>query len=130
VKAVEFDTHEVTAWADAINKASAPALKDITAVVGRGALNIKKDAARRSSGLRHAPAYPRSITYDVHSSLRGPSADIGPDKNRRQGALGNLIEYGSINTAPHPHLRPAADAEEPRFAKAIEAVVEKALGIE
>jgi hypothetical protein len=129
VKAVEFDTHEVTALVDAISKASAPALKDITAVVAKGALNIKKDAARRSSGLRHAPAYPRSITYDMHFSLRGPSAEIGPDKNRPQGALGNLIEYGSINNAPHPHMRPAADAEEPRFAKAIEAVAVKPLGL-
>jgi hypothetical protein len=90
-------------------------------VIQRGAQNIKADAQRRVAGLPHAPAYPRSITYDTHESLSGPWAEIGPDKNKRQGSLGNLIEFGSVhNPGGRPHMRPAGEAEEPRLAKALE----------
>jgi len=47
-------------------------------------------------------------------------AEIGPDKLRRQGPLGNLLEYGSVHNAPHPHMIPAAEAEQPRFEQAME----------
>jgi hypothetical protein len=89
-------------------------------VVSKGALNIKRDAKARWSGLRHAPALPGAVTYDVESSGSGASAEIGPDKGRPQGALGNLLEYGSVNNAPIPALSPALDAEEPRFTAAME----------
>lgn len=125
---VKFDLHEVTGMVDAITKASAPAIAEVTAVVAKGALNIKNDAARRITGLAHARAYPRSITYGTYFSLKGAAADIGPDKNRAQGALGNVLEYGSVNNPPHPHLRPAADAEQPKFEAALDALMLKKLG--
>lgn len=88
-------------------------------VVGKGALNIKNDAKRRVRGLRHAPAYPYAIGYDVGQGLKGPFADIGPDKDKRQGALGNILEYGTVNNPPRPHLGPALDDEAPRFEAAL-----------
>lgn len=125
-----FELHEVSALIDSISRASRVPARDAAAVVDRGALNIKRDAAQRIKGLAHARAYPRAITYDSWAGLKGPVAEIGPDKTRPQGALGNLLEYGSVNNPPHPHMRPAADAEEPRFAKAIEELAVKALGLE
>lgn len=89
------------------------------AVVQKGALNVKTDAQRFSSGLAHAPLYPASITYDTALKRGGWEAEIGPDKNRPQGALGNLLEYGSANNPPLTHLGPALDREGPRFEKAI-----------
>jgi hypothetical protein len=99
---VRVDGQQVTALLDAITKASGPAVKDVRQVVSKGALNIKTDAARRIGGLAHARRYPRSINYDLHDSVRGPSASIGPDKDRPPGALGNLLEYGSVNNPPLP----------------------------
>lgn len=96
-------------------------------VVARGALQIKNGARQRVGSPAHAPAYPASITYDMTTDRSGPSAEIGPDKGRRQGALGNLLEYGSINNAPQPHIRPAADEELPRFEKAMEDLAVKLL---
>lgn len=88
-------------------------------VVSRGALNIKRDARARISGHpRHLPHYPSSITYDIDRAGSSVTASIGPDKDLTQGPLGNLIEYGSVNNAPIPHLAPAHDAEEPRFVAA------------
>lgn len=121
-----FDTHQLTALVKSFDDATGgPAMKDVEAVVFKGAMNIKKDAARRASGMAHAPAYPRSIDFDMHFSLRGPTAEIGPNKSKRQGALGNLLEYGSVHNAPRPHMAPAGEAEEPRFAKAIEDLAAK-----
>lgn len=125
---VKFDFSETRVMLDALTKATRVTPVAAMAVVAKGALNIKADAARRVSGLKHAPQYPRSITYDTYVSLTGPSAVIGPDKARPQGALGNILEYGTTKNAPIPHLAPAADAEAPRFEAALEALAVKALG--
>lgn len=88
-------------------------------IVQASASRVKADAQVFSSGLAHAPAYPRSITFETHERGIGEvDADIGPDKNRPQGALGNLLEYGSVNNPPHAHLGPALDREGPRFVTA------------
>jgi hypothetical protein len=103
-----------------LERAAAIAPADARKVIKKGAQNIKTDAQRRVSGLKHAPAYPRAISYDTHETPAGGWAEIGPDKDKRQGALGNLIEYGSVHNAPRPHLGPAAEAEEPRTARYLE----------
>lgn len=94
--------------------------RQVEAVVKKAAVNIKKDwreNAKASVGNK-AGAYPFSITFD------GPTrnghtveAEIGPDKDKKQGALGNLIEYGAPaqNTAPHNDGKRAADKELPNF---------------
>jgi hypothetical protein len=95
----------------------------VRAVVERGAHNIKTEAADRLQPSRHFPHYARSITYDISDAAGGVRADIGPDKDRPQGALGNLLEYGSATYGPiKPHLGPAIHLEEPRFVKAMESV--------
>jgi hypothetical protein len=98
-----------------LGRAGSRVVKAVTAVVTVGANNVKRDARKFASGLAHAPHYPRSITYDLDFSGGAIGADIGPDKNLPQGALGNLLEYGSINNAPATHLGPALDRETPGF---------------
>lgn len=90
------------------------------AVVERGALNVKNDAVRFATGISHAPHYPRSIGYDVSGLGFGDiTAEIGPDKTKPQGALGNILEYGTVNNSPRTHLGPALDREGPRFVEAL-----------
>jgi hypothetical protein len=123
-----FDTREVTGLVKAFEDATGgPATKDVAAVVAKGALNIKKDAARRISGHPRFRRLPAAINYDLYVSLRGPAAEIGPDHNRPQGNLGHIAEYGGLRSAPMPFMAPAGDAEEPRFAKALEDLTTKAL---
>lgn len=126
---IAFDTHEITVLADAITKASRVAVTDTEKVVFVGALNIKRDAARRISGHRRWRRLPYSIDFDMYRSLKGPSAEIGPNHSRGQGALGNVPEYGTPTSPPIPFMRPAGEAEEPRFAKAMEDLAVKALGL-
>lgn len=77
-----------------------------------------KDAARsRAAEIGpHAKAYPASISYDiVYANAFVVQAEIGPDKDKAQGALGNLLEFGSTNNAPIPHLGPALAENEADF---------------
>jgi hypothetical protein len=91
----------------------------IRAAVEKAALNIKDDAKEivtAATPKGYARAYPYSITYDVVDTVGGASAEIGPDKDKRQGALGNFIEYGAPgHNAPIPHLGPALERETPKL---------------
>ncbi len=108
-------------------KEAVPAAKKI---VGKGSLNIKKEAQRIIRGASHRgylPHYPRAVTYEVKGAGTLVSGEIGPETSRLQGGLGPLIENGSVNNAPIPHLGPALDLEENRFYGYMEDLGEKLL---
>jgi len=97
-----------------------PAAKKIA---GKGALEVKKEAQRiiRARSKRgYLPHYPRAITYDVSAGGGVVEAEIGPLSGRLQGGLGRLLEYGSANNAPIPHLDPALSREESTFYRYME----------
>lgn len=98
-----------------------------SAVLAKGALNVKNDWRASASGLRHAPLYPLSISYDITPTPTRITAEIGPDKTKPQGSLGNLIEFGSSKNPPHLDGARALAAEEPRFYAALEDVVASAV---
>jgi hypothetical protein len=98
------------------------------AVVQKGALNVKNDWRERWSGLAHAPALPNSITYDTTVKGLTFEAEIGPEHDRRQAPLANLLEYGSVNNAPIPGGAPALEEERPKFERALEDLGYRSLG--
>ena len=102
-----------------LTAAPGKAQRKVDAVVKKGAVNVKNDWRQRASGLRHAPLYPNSITFSAGWKAGAYEAEIGPDKELPQGPLGNLIELGSANNAPHGNDIAARDAEAPRFEKAM-----------
>ena len=106
-------------WIADLDRAQSKSLPAVDAVVAKGALNVKKGAAKRIEGHPHAPAYPAAISYDTFHTPGTSRAEIGPDKGKRQGALGNILEFGTVNNPPIPHLVPALDEEGPRFENAI-----------
>jgi hypothetical protein len=125
---MDFDTRELAQYAATLDRAAGVIPAEAGKVVTKGAVNIKTGARRRAAGLAHAPAYPHAITFDTVTVT--PAAvwtEIGPDKGKRQGALGNILEHGTIKNAPIPHMRPAADEEQPRFERAMEDLAERAL---
>lgn len=78
-------------------------------VTARRMKDDMRSRAERIAG-RHAAAYPASITYDITPPADTVRAEIGPDKERRQGALGNLLEGGGPHSNPHPHVTPGFEA--------------------
>lgn len=107
--------------------AKAKTLPEVAAVVVKGGVNIKKDWASAWKGLKHVRVLPYAIGFDVTTAVGSISAEIGPDKDKRQGPLANLIEFGSLNNPPHPGGGPALDKEAPRFEKALYDVTVKVL---
>jgi hypothetical protein len=125
---VTVDISQLAALAADLRRHSRETPSKLVPVVSRGALQIKRDWQRAWSGLAHAPALPAAVTYDVKVGARTVEAEIGPDKGRRQGALGNIIEFGTSNNAPIPGGAPALRNEEPKFLTAVEKIAGGILG--
>jgi hypothetical protein len=89
-------------------------------VLKRGAQNIKNGAVQRLRGKGFLPHIHRAVNYDVTWRGHRGSAEIGFDKTKRQGPLGNVVEYGTVNNAPQPVLAPELELEEPRLEAEVE----------
>jgi hypothetical protein len=104
-----------------ITQAGAQALPRARQALQVTAPKVRDDARAFASGLAHAPLYPRAITYDTTLGPLWAEAEIGPDKNKPQGALGNVLEFGTVNNPPHTHLGPAADRNAPDLERGLSA---------
>jgi hypothetical protein len=109
--------------AAALIAAGAKAVVETRTIVQKGALNIKTEG--RNNVLKSAPVHnahaAHAITYDTKIAQTTVEAEIGYDKDKRGGKLGNLLEYGGggDRSPAHRDLGRALDAEEPRFENAI-----------
>lgn len=92
------DKSEVDALAADLGAVRQVAGRYIRAAVEVSARHVKDDWKDETQGISGARAFPFSIGYDVNTfhgfGVSVVQAEIGPDKERAQGALGNLIEYG------------------------------------
>lgn len=108
-----IDASQVDKLAADLGQAGRKATLEATAVIAKGALNIKNGMKQDFTGHRFAPRIPAAINYD----LRGLSAEIGVDKRGPQGGLGNILAFGtSKNAAVLDHTR-ALHAEAPNIEK-------------
>jgi hypothetical protein len=116
---VSADVSELLQYASHITSAVERATPELSKVVERGAVNVKRGAVNglrdlHRTSFRHLKHYPRSISYDMLGPLE---AEIGPDSAMPQGGMGLGVELGSMHTHPMPHLFPAGDQEKPRLEK-------------
>lgn len=144
----DVDNSDFSRLASDLGRASDASWRNMQTAIEVTARNVKDTWRDNAKGMPHAPAFPFSITYDVGvgwdqsvgqavesvvsgsvSSARGTTlrAEIGPDKGRAQGALGNLIEYGSVNNAPMGLGHGALQANEADFERGIDKSVDDAL---
>lgn len=130
--AIDLNMLAVKALAADLNRIRGRLQPAMRAVTAKGALNIK-NAAKASilaqTQHKYVKQYPNSITYTVtESSGTRVSAEIGPDKDKPQGALGNLLEFGSPeNGAPKPHLVPAWEDEAEPYEQFMATAAENAI---
>lgn len=137
---VQVDFTELDMMAAALGEVAETAGPFIRKAVEVTARNIKDHWRDQSKGLSHLPAFPHSISYDIgvgHRQSLGQMAEsigsgsitsaqsstlvaeIGPDKDKPQGALGNLIEYGSVNNPPQGLGHAALQANEADFTEGL-----------
>lgn len=116
-----------------LRDAPAAAQRQALEVMEHAAVKVKtgwRDNARQSAG-QHARRYPDSISYDmsIGAGLLGHiEFEVGPDKGRPQGALGNVLEFGSVHNPPHNDGGRALEAEAPALETALVEVTLDALG--
>lgn len=121
-------SRDLEAWIADLGHAGDELHQEARHVVEKGALNVKKDWRDRWLGHPHFLSLPWAIGYDItRDDDTMISYEIGPDKDKRQGPLGNIIEFGTVNNGPIPGGMPALDAEEPRFMRAVEDLGEQLL---
>jgi len=125
---MDIDLSDVNRYIAELDRVPSRADKELVRVGERGAYNIKKDWQAAWSGHSHIPQLPAAVTYERMTRATELEWVVGPDKNRPQGALGNLIEFGSVKNAPIPGGQPALDREAPRTERAIADVLERVLG--
>lgn len=113
---VTLDTSELTALAGQLAGAGRRAVPLVRQVIADTAQDVEDDLRDKARGHPTFPHFPRAITHDV----RGLDAEIGPDKNRRQGALGNILYFGTARTGPVlEHPARALDRARPAFETAL-----------
>lgn len=101
---VLIDFSELNQLAASLENVAANAGKNVRQAVEITSRKIKDGWRDKLKGSVYLPALPYAITYDVTTfSGFGASviqSEIGPDKDRNQGALGNISEFGTVNNPP------------------------------
>lgn len=121
---MEIDFSQVDKLADDLDRVPEETRPKVRAVVSKGALNIKNEMRAEASGHPTYRHFPRSISYDLTGDLE---AEIGPDKALIQGALGNLLYFGTSKTGGVLDINGPLKREEPRFVDALANVLEDVL---
>lgn len=112
---ISFDFSEVNALAADLGKVPGNAGPFINSALQHTAVEVKKDAAKTVGQRKHFKQAAASIDYDVDAkaSAGGSSltVEIGYNKAKDVGKLGNLVEFGSPgNPATNlPQLPPGND---------------------
>ncbi len=107
---------EVNRLAVGLGRADAKMVPVAAVVLNESATRIRNDMRKSARGHARFPSFPSSVTHDI----RGLSAEIGPDKNKRQGALGNILYFGTVHNGPVlPHPSTALAKERPLLEAAL-----------
>ncbi|MEV0646099.1 hypothetical protein AB0I28_12615 [Phytomonospora sp. NPDC050363] len=99
---IRVESSGLRKWEADLGRFEARLVPKVHAVVKKASVNIKNDW--RDTWLGHSYIKPlaRSVSFDFVSSFTSVKVEIGPDKDRPQGALGNIIEFGGPKNKPIP----------------------------
>lgn len=113
---VRIDDSEVRRLGADLGRIPAKTVPAVDQVMKKGANNVKETMRADASGHPTFPHFPRSISYDRVLG-RGIGYEIGPDKDRPQGALGNILYFGTSRNAPVLDIDHGLTEEAPRLEK-------------
>lgn len=125
---IRVDDSEVRRLGADLGRIPAKTVPAVDAVMRKGANNVKETMRADASGHPTFAHFPRSISYDRKLGT-GIEYEIGPDKDRPQGALGNLLYFGSSKNAPVLDIDHGLTEEAPKLEKHLGQVVSGLLGM-
>lgn len=114
-----MDASEVTRLAANLGKIASASLKDVDAVLKKGAQNVKDEMVADVKGSPHFKGMAGAISYDSAYSVGAPRYEVGPDKSRRGGALGNIYYFGTSRGGGSGDIEKPLRSEAPRLEKAL-----------
>lgn len=117
---MEFDTSEVDRLAADLGRIPGRMVPSMIAAVTKSATSVRDAMRADARGHAHSPHFPNSITAEVKVKVGQIEAEVGPDKGLTQGALGNILYFGTSMNGPVLNINGPLDAESPKFQKAIE----------
>jgi hypothetical protein len=109
---VTVEDAQLHALAHSLDASPAATMAAVTATTIRAVKNIQREARQLAPTGPHIPRYAGKITTSSRHTVMSITAEVGPLQSG-QGALGEVLEFGSANNPPHPHVMPAADHEVP-----------------
>ena len=115
---ISMDLSEVNRLVADLGKVESGLLDDVDKVAQRSAENIKKDLNAQAAGSSFR-GMAGSVTYDHRWSRGAVEYEIGPDKGRRGGALGNIFFFGTSRGGGTGDLDGPLREEGPRLEKAL-----------
>ena len=127
---ITYDTAELRKLGVDMERAAAKLVPAVHEVTRKGADNIKNQMvaeATAGSTSGYYRQFPRSISYDMRTTWGAIEYQIGPDKDQPQGALGNILYFGTSKNAPELNLLAPLEAEEPRFIAALALIGERSM---
>lgn len=123
---IDFDfsqVRELTAAVEAAPERISPRARQAVEVAARKT----KDRARElTSGSKYLPHLPGSIEYDMLDGNNSISAEVGFERSKTQGKLGNIYEYGSRYFPARGPLTQAIHEQEADFVRGMSKAAEDA----
>lgn len=111
-----IDVSEVVGFADRLGRVTSSAQREIEAVVKKGAQNVKTEMVADVAGSPHFKGMAGSISYD---RVGAAEYEVGPDKGRAGGALGNIYYFGTSRGGGSGDIDKPVRSETPRFEQAM-----------
>ena len=121
-------TAELRQFAIALERIVDGAYEQVDAVVTRGAVNVKREMIADVSSSPHFKGMAGAITYEHKNTRNLIRREIGPDKGRPGGALGNIYYFGTSRGGGSGDIEKPLRTEEPRYVSAMQALVDRWAG--
>lgn len=124
---------ELRQFAIAVGRIADGAYDEVDAVISKGALNVKNEMIADVKKSKHfvgkkGPGLESSITYEHHNTRGVIKREIGPDKDRPGGALGNIYYFGTSRGGGTGDIEKPLNTEEPRLMSAMQSLVDRWAG--
>lgn len=113
------DSSQLREVAENLERVAGHLVEDVDKVVKRGAQNIKNELVADAQASKHFKGMAGSISYDSDYRLGQVGYEIGPDKSRRGGGLGNIAYFGTSRGGGTLDIDKPLNSEGPRLAQAL-----------
>lgn len=123
---IGFDFSEIDRLVADLGDISDAAGKNVIKAVEGTSLGVKKAWQEPLKGSRTLWALPFALTYDVEGDGTTVTSEIGFDKERNQGPLGNISEYGTPTTTGRGFGLAALEKNIPDFERGLSVALEQA----